>query len=48
MERYSEKTIEIPVQDSRAKHLLHLFAVELKKLSSKYPKILSEMDIRLT
>jgi hypothetical protein len=41
MERYIEKTIEVPVQDSRTKYLLHLFAVELKKLSTKYPKIYS-------
>jgi hypothetical protein len=26
MERFLEKTIEVPVQDARAKHLLHLFA----------------------
>ena len=38
----------MPVQDARAKHLLHLLAVQLKRLSGKYPKILSEMDIRLT
>ena len=48
MERYVEKTVEVPVQDSRSKYLLHLLAVELKKLSTKYPKILSEIDIRLT
>jgi hypothetical protein len=48
MERYVEKTIEVPVQDSRTKYLLHLFAVELKKLSSKYPKIYSEIDVRLS
>lgn len=27
MERFLEKTIEVPVQDARSKHLLHLFAV---------------------
>lgn len=48
MERYAEKTIEVPVQDARAKHLLHLFAVELRRLSTKYPKILSEVDVRLS
>lgn len=48
MERFLEKTIEVPVQDARAKHLLHLFASELKRLSGKYPKILSEMDVRMT
>lgn len=41
MERYVEKTVEVPVQDSRSKYLLHLLAVELKKLSTRYPKILS-------
>ncbi len=48
IEIYKEKTIEVPVQDARTKHLLHLLAVQLKKLSTKYPKVLAEMDVRLT
>ena len=48
IEVYKEKTVEVPVQDARTKHLLHLLAVQLKKLSSKYPKVLAEMDVRLT
>ena len=48
MERFLEKTIEVPVQDTRTKHLLHLFAVELKRLSAKFPKLINEMDVRLT
>lgn len=48
MERFLEKVIEVPVQDARTKHLLHIFASELKRLSGKYPKILNEMDVRLT
>ena len=48
MERFSEKTIEVPVQDTRTKHLLHLFAVELKNLTTKYPKLLSEINVKLS
>lgn len=44
----TEKTVEVPVQDIRTKSLLHVLAVNLKKLSSKYPKLLSEFDSRLT
>jgi hypothetical protein len=48
LERFTEKTIEVPVQDARTKHLMHLLASQMKKLSLKYPKILTEMDSRLT
>jgi hypothetical protein len=48
IERFTEKTIEVPVQDARTKHLMHLLASQMKKLSLKYPKILAEMDSRLT
>lgn len=37
----SEKTVEVPVQDARTKQLIHLLAVSLKNLSTKYPKILT-------
>lgn len=40
LERFSEKTVEVPVQDSRTKHLIHLFATEMKRLTGKYPKLL--------
>lgn len=43
----SEKTIEVPVQDTRTKQLIHLLAVNLRNLSSKYPKLLTELDQRL-
>ena len=48
LERFSERTIEVPVQDSRSKHLLHLLTVQMKKFTSKYPKLADEMDVRLT
>ena len=48
IDNFSQKTIEVPVQDIRTKSLLHVLAVNLKKLSSKYPKLLSEFDSRLT
>jgi hypothetical protein len=33
------KTVEIPVQDARTKHLIHLLATNYKKLFTKYPKL---------
>jgi len=48
LERFTEKTVEVPVQDARTKHLMHLLATQMKKLSLKYPKVLAEMDVRLT
>lgn len=43
----SEKTVEIPVQDAKTKHLILLLAQSLKRLSGKYPKLLSEIDKEL-
>jgi hypothetical protein len=40
--------VEVPVQDARTKHLVHLFAVQLKKYVEKYPKLRDECDGRLT
>jgi hypothetical protein len=37
----------VPVQDARTKHLLHLFASQLKKFTAKYPKLEGEMDSKL-
>jgi len=47
VEVYSEKTVQVPVQDSRTKHLIHLLATNLKNLSAKYPKLLTEIDAKL-
>ena len=35
----SSKTVEVPVQDSRTKHLIHMLAVQMKKFFEKYPKL---------
>jgi len=48
LERFSERTVEVPVQDARTKHLIHLLAVQMKKFCGKYPKLMDEMDVRLT
>jgi len=45
---YREKIVEVPVQDSRTKHLIHLLAIQLKKYVDKYPKLREECDVRLT
>lgn len=45
---FSQRTVEVPVQDARTKHLLHMFAVELKRLVGKYPKLQGEIDGRLS
>lgn len=47
LETVSQRTIEVPVQDARTKHLLHLLATELKRITLKYPKLQSEMDGKL-
>ena len=47
LERFSEKVIEVPVQDARTKQLIHMLAVQMKKFTSKYPKLHDEMDQRL-
>ncbi len=47
IETISERTVEVPVQDARTKHLLHLFATNLKKITLKYPKLQAEMDSKL-
>lgn len=47
IETISERTVEVPVQDARTKHLLHLLASELKRITQKYPKLQSEMDGKL-
>ncbi len=47
LERYSEKVVEVPVQDARTKHLIHLLATQMKSLTTKYPKLLGEIDEKL-
>lgn len=47
IEVHSEKTVQVPVQDSRTKHLIHLLATNMKMLSTKYPKLLTEIDAKL-
>ena len=39
IEKTVEKTVEVPVQDARTKHLIHLLASNYKKLFTKYPKL---------
>lgn len=45
---YREKIVEVPVQDSRTKHLIHLLSIQMKKYFDKYPKLREECDGRLT
>lgn len=42
-----DKVIEVPIQDSRTKHLIHMLAVQMKKNFDKYPKLREECDARL-
>lgn len=42
-----DKVIEVPIQDSRTKHLIHLLATQMKKNFDKYPKLRDECDSRL-
>jgi len=45
---YREKVVEVPIQDARTKHLIHLLAVQMRKYFEKYPKLREECDVRLT
>ena len=36
---YRERVVEVPVQDARTNHLIHLLAVQLKKYVDRYPKL---------
>ena len=36
---YKDRVVEIPVSDARTKHLIHILAVQIKKLFEKYPKL---------
>lgn len=45
---FREKVVEVPVQDSRTKHLIHLLAIQMKKYFEKYPKLREECDVRLS
>lgn len=44
---YREKVVEVPIQDSRTKHLIHMLAIQMKKYFEKYPKLREECDSRL-
>jgi len=44
---FKEKVIEVPVQDARTKHLIHMLATQMKKNFDKYPKLRDECDSRL-
>lgn len=43
-----DRVVEVPVSDARTKHLIHMFAVQMKKFFEKYPKLREECDVRLT
>lgn len=47
IETQSSRTLEVPVQDSRTKHLIYILATNLKRISQKYPKILTEVDAEI-
>ena len=42
-----ERVVEVPVQDTHTKQLIHLFAGQLKNLFFKYPKLQDEIDERI-
>lgn len=41
---YRERVVEVPISDARTKHLVHLLAVQMKKMFEKYPKLRLECD----
>lgn len=44
---YRDRVVEVPVQEARTKHLIHMLAVQMKKYFEKYPKLREECDVRL-
>lgn len=36
---FREKVVEVPIQDARTKHLIHMLAIQMKKFFEKYPKL---------
>ena len=42
-----DKVVEVPIQDARTKHLIHMLATQMKKNFDKYPKLRDECDSRL-
>lgn len=36
---YRDRVVEVPVSDARTKHLIHMLAVQMKKIFEKYPKL---------
>ena len=36
---YKEKIVEVPVQDARTKHLIHMLSTQMRKNFEKYPKL---------
>ena len=41
LEVHTDKTVEVPVQDTRTKNMIHLLMTNIRKLSEKYPQIKS-------
>ena len=41
---YKEKIVEVPVQDARTKHLIHLLTKQMRGYFEKYPKLREECD----
>lgn len=44
LEVHSDKTVEVPVQDTRTKNLVHLLMTNIRTLSEKYPQINAELN----
>lgn len=45
---YNDRVVEVPTQDARTKHLIHMLARQLKVIVDKYPKLKGEFqDSRL-
>ena len=36
---FREKVVEVPIQDARTKHLIHMLAIQMKKYFERYPKL---------
>ena len=47
LEVHSDKTVEVPVQDTRTKRMVHMLATNMRKMTDKYPQLREEMTAEM-
>ncbi len=47
VEKNVDKIVEVPVQDTKTKNLIRKLATEMKRITTKYPQLIGDIDKRL-